>query len=98
MIYSTDLANQVTLTNNSNNTKYLEAGIHDNVKFTSVKTAVSPTGKNFIEFRFEKDGKELVHTEWEPKERAEDTEEQNQNKATNQVTRINRILRCFYPK
>lgn len=98
MIYSTDLANQVTLTNNSNNTKYLEAGIHDNVKFTSVKTAVSPTGKNFIEFRFEKDGKELVHTEWEPKERAEDTEEQNQDKATNQVTRINRILRCFYPK
>lgn len=98
MIYSTDLANQVTLTNNSNNTKYLEAGIHDNVKFTSVKTAVSPTGKNFIEFRFEKDGKELVHTEWEPRERAEDTEEQNQNKATNQVTRINRILRCFYPK
>lgn len=98
MIYSTDLANQVTLTNNSNNTKYLEAGIHDNVKFTSVKIAVSPTGKNFIEFRFEKDGKELVHTEWEPKERVEDTEEQNQNKATNQVTRINRILRCFYPK
>jgi hypothetical protein len=98
MIYSTDLANQVTLNNNSSNTKYLEAGIHDNVKFTSVKTAVSPTGKNFIEFRFEKDGKELVHTEWEPKERAEDTEEQNQNKATNQVTRINRILRCFYPK
>ena len=98
MIYSTDLANQVTLTNNSNNTKYLEAGIHDNIKFTSVKTAVSPTGKNFIEFRFEKDGKELVHTEWEPKERVEDTEEQNQNKATNQVTRINRILRCFYPK
>lgn len=98
MIYSTDLANQVTLNNNSSNTKYLEAGIHDNVKFTSVKTAVSPTGKNFIEFRFEKDGKELVHTEWEPKERAEDTEEQNQDKATNQVTRINRILRCFYPK
>lgn len=98
MIYSTDLANKVTLNNSSNNTKYLEAGIHDNVKFMSVKTAVSPTGKNFIEFRFEKDGKELVHTEWEPRERAEDTEEQNQNKATNQVTRINRILRCFYPK
>lgn len=98
MIYSTDLANKITLNNSSNNTKYLEAGIHDNVKFTSVKAAVSPTGKNFIEFRFEKDGKELVHTEWEPRERAEDTEEQNQNKATNQVTRINRILRCFYPK
>lgn len=98
MIYSTDLANKITLNNSSNNTKYLEAGIHDNVKFMSVKTAVSPTGKNFIEFRFEKDGKELVHTEWEPRERAEDTEEQNQNKATNQVTRINRILRCFYPK
>ena len=37
MIYSTDLANQVTLNNNSSNTKYLEAGIHDNVKFTGVE-------------------------------------------------------------
>lgn len=97
MIFSTELANKVTITD-SNNNKYLEAGIHDNVRFVSARTAVSPTGRNFIEFRFEKDGKELLHTEWEPKEREGDTVEQNQSKATNQVTRIMRILKCFYPK
>ena len=90
MIFSTELANEVKLSDNSNNTKYLEAGIHDNVKFVSAKFAESPTGKKFIEFTFEKDGKSLVHTEWEPAVRESDTEEQNQSKATNQVTRIMR--------
>lgn len=96
MIYSTELANKVTVAGNNN--KYLEAGIHDNVKFTGVRTAASPTGINFIEFRFEKDGKELLHTEWEPSARQGDSEEQNQSKVTNQVTRIIRIMNCFYPK
>lgn len=50
MIFSTELANEVKLSDNSNNTKYLEAGIHDNVKFVSAKFAESPTGKKFIEF------------------------------------------------
>lgn len=96
MTYSTELANKVNITNTSS--KYLEAGIHDNVKFTGVRTATSPTGINFIEFRFEKDGKELLHTEWEPSKREGDTEEQNQTKVTNQVARIMRIMNCFYPK
>lgn len=96
MIYSTELASKVTIADNSS--KYLEAGIHDNVKFTGVRAASSPTGKNFMEFRFEKDGKELLHTEWEPSKKEGDTEEQNQTKVTNQVTRIMRIMNCFYPK
>lgn len=96
MIYSTELASKVTVTNNSS--KYIEAGIHDNVKFTGVRAATSPTGRNFMEFRFEKDGKELLHTEWEPKVKEGDTPEQNQNKVTNQVTRVMRIMNCFYPK
>lgn len=96
MIYSTELASKVTIADNSS--KYLEAGIHDNVKLTGVRAASSPTGKNFIEFRFEKDGKELLHTEWEPSKKEGDTEEQNQTKVTNQVTRIMRIMNCFYPK
>lgn len=54
MIFSTELANEVKLSDNGNNTKYLEAGIHDNVKFASAKFAESPTGKKFIEFTFEK--------------------------------------------
>lgn len=96
MVYSTELASKVAIT--SNDSKYLEAGIHDNVKFTGVRAATSPTGKNFMEFRFEKDGKELLHTEWEPNEREGDSAEQNQAKVTNVVTRIMRIMNCFYPK
>lgn len=96
MVFSTALANEVKLSDN--NSKYLEAGIHEDVKFVSAKSAESPTGKKFIEFTFEKDGKTLTHTEWEPAAREGDTEEQNQSKATNQVTRIMRILKCFYPK
>lgn len=96
MIFSTELANNVKLSDNSS--KYLEAGIHDNVKFVSVRAAESPTGNKFIEFTFEKDGKQLIHTEWEPTAREGDPEERTQAKATNQVTRIMRILRCFYPK
>lgn len=96
MVFSTELASNVTLS--ENNSKYLEAGIHDNVKFVSAKFAESPNGNKFIEFNFEKDGKTLKHTEWEPIARDGNSEEQNQSKATNQVTRIMRILRCFYPK
>lgn len=96
MIFSTVLANDVKITDNGS--KFLEAGIHENVKLVSAKTANSPQGNRFIEFMFEKDGKTFPHTEWEPKPRDGMSEEENQTKATNQVTRIMRILRCFYPQ
>lgn len=98
MIYSTELASKNKPVVSSNNTKYLEAGIHENVKFTGVRMAESINGNIYIEFKFEKDGKELIHTEWEPTLRPGEVEEQVQNKATNQVTRITYILNCFYPK
>lgn len=98
MIYSTELASKIVITDSNKNSKFLEAGIHDNVKFTGARAATSPTGKNFMELRFEKDGKELLHTEWEPSIKPEETEEQSQSKITNQVTRIMRVLKCFYPK
>lgn len=96
MVFSTELASKNKVTTFKN--KYLEAGIHENVKFDSVRSDVSPTGNTFIEFKFKKDDQELIHTEWEPKAREGYTDEQNQNKATNQVSRIMQILRCFYPK
>lgn len=94
MVFSTELAASNKISDN--NSKYLEAGIHENVKFTSARVAVSPTGKNYIEFTFEKEGKTLTHTEWEPS--ANGNTEADQAKVTNQVTRIMRILKCFYPK
>ena len=97
MIYSTDLANNTVASGRNN--KYLEAGIHENVKLVSARVDKSPIqGNLFIEVKFEKDGKELIFTGWEPKKRDTDTEESMQTKATNQVTRITRILRCFYAK
>lgn len=50
MVYSTELASKVAITNNDS--KYLEAGIHDNVKFTGVRAATSPTGKKLYGVSF----------------------------------------------
>lgn len=95
MIFSTELANKIETVNGS---KYLEAGIHENVALQGAKTATSINGNNFLEIKFEKDGKELTHTEWEPTPRPGATEEETQKKATNQVSRIMQILKCFYPE
>ena len=77
---------------------YLLAGIHDDVQLVSAKTEVSPTGSRFVEIRFQKEGKMLTHTEWEPNRRADETEEQFQVKCDNQFKRFDQILECFYPK
>lgn len=95
MIFSTELANKIETLNSS---KYLEAGIHDNVTLVSARAATSVNGNKFLEIKFEKDGKELTHTEWEPTPNPSLSNEDNQKKATNQVSRIIQILKCFYPK
>lgn len=95
MVFSTELAEKIEV-NNGN--KYLEAGIHDDVKLVSARAATSINSNKFLEIKFEKDGKELVHTEWEPTPNPTVSAEENQKKATNQVSRIMQILKCFYPK
>lgn len=94
MIYSTELANQIQESKN----KYLEAGIHDNVKFVSAKVDKSINGNIFIEFKFEKDEQTMTHTEWESTKKPMESEEDFQNRANRQVKRILQILSCFYPK
>lgn len=94
MIYSTELANQIQESKN----KYLEAGIHDNVKFVSVRVDKSINGNIFIEFKFEKDEQTMTHTEWESTKKPMESEEDFQNRANRQVKRILQILSCFYPK
>ena len=96
MVFSTELANKIEVIDGSS--KYLEAGIHDNVALVSARAATSINGNKFLEIKFEKDGKELVHTEWEPTPNPTTTEENNQKKVTNQVSRVMQILKCFYPK
>lgn len=94
MIYSTELANQIQESKN----KYLEAGIHDNVKFVSARVDKSVNGNIFIEFKFEKDEQTMTHTEWESTKKPMESEEDFQNRANRQVKRILQILSCFYPK
>lgn len=94
MIYSTELANQIQESKN----KYLEAGIHDNVKFVSARVDKSINGNIFIEFKFEKDEQTMTHTEWESTKKPMESEEDFQNRANRQVKRMLQILSCFYPK
>lgn len=97
--FSTELAKKVEFSDNNN--KYLAGGIHENVLLESVRTDVSPNaGRRFIEFKFIKDNKTFTHTEWAPIVSTETKEdaEKSQSKVTNQVTRINRILNCFFAK
>lgn len=76
---------------------HLSAGIEDNVLLTAVRFDKSTNGNLFIEFKFEKEGKTLTHTEWEPTKRSDETEESFQNKCDNQFSRIEQIMKCYYP-
>lgn len=76
---------------------HLSAGIVDDVLLTAVKFDKSLNGNSFIEFKFEKEGKTLTHTEWEPSKRSDETDESFQNKCDNQFSRIEQIMKCYYP-
>lgn len=94
MIYSTELANNTP----DFVSKYLEAGIQENVKLVSAKADKSVNGRSFLEIKFERDGKELTHTEWENTKFPNQSDEDYQNRCTWQVKRMLQILECFYPK
>ena len=94
MIYSTELANNTP----DFVSKYLEGGIHDNVKLVSARADKSVNGRLFLEIKFEKDNKELTHTEWENSKFPNQSDEDYQNRCTRQVKRMLQILECFYPK
>lgn len=96
MIYSTELANQIETSDNKS--KYLEAGIHEDVKLIGAKVDKSVNGNTFLEIKFEKDGRDLTHTEWESSKMPNMTEEEYQARGSRQVKRILQILGCFYPK
>lgn len=96
MIYSTELANQIETSDNKS--KYLDAGIHENVKLIGAKVDKSVNGNTFLEIKFEKNGQDLTHTEWESSRMPNMTEEEYQARGSRQVKRILQILGCFYPK
>lgn len=86
--------------------KFMDAGIHENVKLVSYRFDKSPVGGNkFLEFTFEKDGQVMIHTEWEPKiglnldgsRTQEQLEEALQSKQDTLGLRMFQILSCYYP-
>ena len=80
-----------------NDVKFIGVGINDDVMLKEAKCELSPNNNYFLEIVFEKNGATLVHTEWEPSLNAfTTTQDQLQQKADNQYSRMLQILRCFY--
>jgi hypothetical protein len=72
---------------------FIDVGIHDNVELKGIEYKVSPeAGNEFMVFHFEKDGKQLSHTEWKPKDQ---DPEKLENKTNNQIKRVKHIVTKF---
>lgn len=94
-MYSSSRAKQIV----KKDVAFLTAGIHDNVYLIGVRYETSVQGNNFIEFKFEKEGRIMTHTEWEPSKttpQGELSQEEFESKLDNQYKRIEEILLCFY--
>ena len=48
---------------------FLDSGIHEDVILISIEYKISPNNNPYLVFTFDKDGKKLTHTEYEPKDR-----------------------------
>lgn len=88
--FSTERAKQVA------ESKFLDAGIHENVKFIGVDKDTSPNGNVYLKFSFEKDGKDFSHTEWQPK-KFNDADTSLQERTDKMVKRIMEIMKVWYP-
>lgn len=93
MLYSTDKTKQIV----KKDVAFLQAGIIDNAELTNIRYQENPNGNAFVEFKFEKDGKTMTHTEWAPRRGENMTDEAYSKKCTNQLARFEQILKCFYP-
>lgn len=76
--------------------KFIPTGIIENVTLKLARVAKSPTGKDFLEITFEKEGATLTQTEWKPTKFEDMTDEQLQAKEDTQFSRMMQILLCFY--
>ena len=59
-MYSSSRAKKIV----KNDVAFLSAGIHDNVHLIGVRYETSIQDNSFIEFKFEKEGRIMTHTEW----------------------------------
>lgn len=91
-MYSKERAQKIE----KNDTKYIPAGIQENIALKSARVTTSPQGNMFLEIVFEKDGATLTQTEWKPTKFGNMTEEDLQKKEDTQFSRMMQILLCFY--
>lgn len=82
-----------TIDSEGRSANFIDVGIHDDVELKSVEFKVSPdAGNEFMVFHFEKEGKNLSHTEWKPKDQ---DPEKLENKTNNQIKRVKHIVTKF---
>lgn len=74
---------------------FLDVGIHENVLLSNVEYKVSSNGNEFMVFTFEKDGKTVTLTEWQPKD---DDPSKLEDKTANQIKRVKHIVTKFIPE
>lgn len=91
-MYSKERAQKIE----KNDTKYIPAGIQENIALKSARVTTSPQGNMFLEIVFEKDEATLTQTEWKPTKFGNMTEEDLQKKEDTQFSRMMQILLCFY--
>ena len=89
-MYSSERAKKIVV----KDVAYLTAGIHDDVKLISTRFEKSVQDNYFLEFKFEKDGKIMTHTEWEPSKGSMD-DAAFANKCDTQFKRIEQIIKCY---
>lgn len=78
--------------------KYMNAGINENVTLDKVEVKVSPNGNKMFDITFVNDqGQTAIHTEWEPKPAMwmKDASDLERNQAR-QFKKMLQILMCYY--
>ena len=78
--------------------KYMNAGINENVTLDKVEVKISPNGNKMFDITFvNEQGQTAVHTEWEPKMAPwmKDKTDLERNQAR-QFKKMLQILLCFY--
>lgn len=82
----------------ANLSKYMAAGINENITITEVKIDKSPNGNDFIEITFaDSDGRTVTMTEWKNKINSWIKDEiELQKRDDQQFGRILQVLECFY--
>ena len=81
-----------TINSEGRQRNFIDVGIHDNVALKTIEYKISPNFNPFLVFTFEKDGKLLTHTEYEPKDKDGNILE---NKRKNQMIRLKHIATKF---